>query len=164
MSATYTLRPAQPDDAAFMLAVYASTRADEMALVDWPIEQKQAFVEMQYTAQAQHYARYYPGAEYYIILDGQTALGRLIVCRSPSEILMMDVALLPEFRRRGTGSAVIRDLMADAEQAGIPLRLHVETFNPALRLYERLGFTKTAESGIYLEMEWRPEEKSNHDH
>lgn len=163
MSASYTLRPAQLADAAYMLAVYASTRADEMALVDWAPEQKQAFVQMQYTAQAQHYASYYPTAEYYVVMDGQTALGRLIVCRSPSEILMMDIALLPEYRRQGTGAAVIRDLMDEARQAGIPMRLHVETFNPALRLYERLGFSKTAESGFYLEMEWRPKEKSNHD-
>jgi ribosomal protein S18 acetylase RimI-like enzyme len=163
MSASYTLRPAQPEDAAFMLAAYASTRADEMALLDWSFEQKQAFVQMQYTAQAQHYASYYPTAEYFVIMGGQTMLGRLIVCRSPSDILMMDIALLPEYRHQGTGAAVISDLMAEAEQAGIPMRLHVETFNPALHLYERLGFSKTAESGFYLEMEWSPEEKTIHD-
>ncbi len=39
-------------------------------------------------------------------------------------------------------------------RTGVPVRLHVETFNRALRLYERLGFRPIAESSIYLEMEW----------
>lgn len=162
MSAEYTLLPAQPADAAFLLAVYASTRANEMALVDWTPEQKRGFVQMQYNAQAQHYARVYPGAEYSIILNGKTAVGRLIVNRAHDEILMMDIALLPEYTRAGIGSAIIRELMAEAQQTGKPLRLHVETFNPAQHLYERLGFTKIAESGFYIEMEWRPMEVPTH--
>jgi ribosomal protein S18 acetylase RimI-like enzyme len=153
-AAEVTLRPAQVEDIAFLQAVYASTRAEELALVDWSSEQKQAFVQMQFEAQRRHYAAYYPQAEYSIILRQQQPIGRLIVCRSASEILLMDIALLPEFRSAGIGTALIRALMAEAGQAGLPLRLHVETFNPAQRLYERLGFKPVAEQGIYIQMEW----------
>jgi ribosomal protein S18 acetylase RimI-like enzyme len=156
MPDAYSLRPVQPDDTTFLKAVYASTRAEELERVSWSSEQKQAFVEMQFEAQRRHYATYYPEAEYSIILGQQAPIGRLIVSRANHEILLMDVALLPEFRRAGIGTALMRDLMAEAQQAGLPLRLHVETFNPARRLYERLGFYPISEQGIYIGMEWRP--------
>jgi ribosomal protein S18 acetylase RimI-like enzyme len=70
-------------------------------------------------------------------------------------MLLMDIALLPEYRSHGIGTALIKDLMAEAAQAGRPLRLHVEFFNQALRLYERLGFARMGEMGLYYEMEWR---------
>jgi ribosomal protein S18 acetylase RimI-like enzyme len=50
--------------------------------------------------------------------------------------------------------------MAEASQVGKPMRLHVEFFNRALRLYERLGFSKIGEIGVYYEMEWRPAQVS----
>lgn len=150
-----TLRPAQAEDTAFQIAVYASTRAEEMALVSWSGEQVQAFVQMQFEAQRRHYTAYFPNAEYSIILRQEVPIGRLIVSRSSAEILLMDIALLPEFRQAGIGTSLMRALMAEAQQAGLPLRLHVEINNPARRLYERLGFYPIGEQGIYIEMEWR---------
>ena len=163
MSTQVTLRPAGPQDTAFQLAVYASTRADELALTNWTPAQKQAFVEMQAEAQARHYASFYPGAEHSIILHQSTAIGRLIVWRGSDQILLMDIALLPEYRRAGIGTYLIRSLMDEARQSSKPLHLHVEPFNPALRLYERLGFSKIAESGYYYEMKWDPQENPVYD-
>jgi len=156
MAPSIALRPARPEDTAFQQAVYASTRADELALVDWSPDQKMAFVLMQFNAQATHYSNYYPGAESSIILRNETPVGRLIVDRSGDEILLMDIALLPEHRHGGIGTCLIQALMAEARQSGKALRLYVETFNLAQRLYRRLGFTLVNESGIYGEMEWRP--------
>jgi ribosomal protein S18 acetylase RimI-like enzyme len=150
------LRPAQNDDTAFQLAVYASTRAAELKFVDWGPEQAQAFVQSQFDAQTLHYARFYPQAETSIILNDGTPIGRIIIDRSGSTFLLMDIALLPEYCGRGIGTRLIEDIKMEAEQAGKPLRLHVETFNQAQRLYNRLGFKVIAEEGIYLEMEWRP--------
>ncbi len=158
MTPAYSLIPAQSSDAPFLLAVYASTRAEELAQVDWTPEQKQAFVAMQYNAQASHYARFYPEAEYFIIQCDGVPAGRLIVQRGRTALLLMDIALLPQFQRAGVGTAVICDLMDEARRAGVPVVLHVENFNPARRLYERLGFRVCAEESIYLEMEWQPEE------
>ncbi|GAP12610.1 predicted acetyltransferase [Longilinea arvoryzae] len=158
MSTAFILIPAQTDDAPFLLAVYASTRADELALVDWSAEQKQAFTSMQFDAQSRHYAAYYPEAEYFIIQQGGARIGRLIVERKPKTLLLMDIALLPEYRCQGTGTAILRDLMNEACQTHKTVVLHVESFNPARRLYERLGFRAVSENGIYLEMEWRSEE------
>lgn len=164
MTPAYSLIPAQPSDAPFLLAVYASTRAEELAQVDWTPEQKQAFVAMQYNAQTSHYARVYPDAEYSIIQCGAAPAGRLIVQRGRTALLLMDIALLPQFQRAGVGTAVIRDLMDEARRAAVPVVLHVENFNMARRLYERLGFSVCAEEGFYLEMEWKPEEGQPDEH
>lgn len=148
------LRPLEAADEEFLHAVYASTRADEMALVPWTEEQKAAFVQMQFRAQRQSYLNQYPLAQYYIIEQGGQPVGRMIVDRSEETILLMDIALLPGYRNKGLGTALIRGLLNEADRAHRPVRLHVETFNPALHLYERLGFRSIGESGIYLEMEW----------
>lgn len=151
---TIQLRPAGARDAAFLLEVYASTRADELALVPWTPEQKCAFVEMQFNAQRVGYLDSYPGAEYYVIQQEAVPVGRMIVDRSGSKLLLIDIALLPEYRNAGIGTRLVRDLQEEASQSGKPMILHVEFYNRALRLYERLGFHKAAEMGIYWEMEW----------
>jgi ribosomal protein S18 acetylase RimI-like enzyme len=156
MTMPVTLRPALPDDEAFMFEIYASTRADEMALVDWTEEQKHAFLHMQFHAQRQSYLMEYPEAQYQIILRDSSAIGRIIINRTGKDILLMDIVLLPEHRNTGIGTALVRDLQEEALKANRALRLHVEPFNRALHLYERLRFAKVGEAGIYFEMEWRP--------
>lgn len=152
---TVSLHPASDQDIDFLFQVYAGTRADEMALVDWTVEQRVAFLQMQFNAQRQHYRAYYPAATYHIILREDVPIGRLIVNRSLTEILLIDIALLPEYRNAGIGTALVRQLQDEAMRTGLPVRLHVETFNSARRLYERLGFVPVDETGIYLEMEWK---------
>lgn len=154
--ASALLRPVSSADQEFLFQVYASTRADEMAIVPWTPEQKQAFVQMQYNAQRQSYAMQFPEAEYSVIHKQAIPIGRLIVARSKEEMRLMDIALLPGYRNQGMGTQLIRELMAEAAASKKPLRLHVEFFNPARRLYERLGFRQIAEFGIYFEMEWVP--------
>jgi len=68
----------------------------------------------------------------------------------------VDIAVLPPYRNAGIGTAILRDPLADAAAAQKPVRIHVEKFNPALRLYERLGFVPIADIGVYLFMEWAP--------
>jgi ribosomal protein S18 acetylase RimI-like enzyme len=155
-----SLRPVTPDDEVFLLQVYASTRAEEMALVPWSDEQKQAFLRMQFDAQRQSYRQQFPDAEYSVILRDGIAAGRLIVEQTGERILLIDIALLPAFRNLGIGSKLISDLKAEAQQAGKPLWLDVESFSPVFRLYERLGFKKIDEAGYYLRMEWRPSESA----
>lgn len=151
-----TLRVAMAADEPFFLAVYACTRAEELALVDWNAEQKAAFVSMQYQAQWTHYHTYFPEAEYLVIERDGVAIGREIVRRSDDHIQLMDIALLPQFRGAGIGTALVRHLLAEAQQSGKSVGLHVESFNRAMRLYERLGFAPVGEHGFYVEMKWFP--------
>ena len=124
--------------------------------MNWNEAQQEAFLAMQFTAQHRQYHSQYPDADFQIVLVDGVPGGRLYVARLEDEILLIDVALLTEYRNRGIGTALVEDLLAEAGQAGKPVRLHVEPFNPALRLYIRLGFEKIAEHGFYWFMERAP--------
>ncbi len=124
-------------------------------VVDWSEEQKDWFIRMQFNAQHAWYQEHYVGASFDVILvDGEPA-GRLYVHRREREIRLVDISFLPELRNRGLGSALLHGLMAEAEAAGKPLTIHVEKYNPAMRLYERLGFKPIGETGPYDLMEWK---------
>lgn len=148
------LRAAAADEP-LLRAVYASTRAEELAVTGWSDAQKAAFCDQQFTAQDAHYRAHYPGAQFSIIERGGVPAGRLYVARWEREIRIMDIALLPGHRGAGIGTKLLRELQDEARTAGKALSIHVEKFNPALRLYERLGFRAKEDRGVYLLMEWQ---------
>lgn len=150
------LRPIRPDDHPFLLAVYSSTREAELAGVPWSAEQKASFLRMQFEAQHQYYQEHYGTASFDVILVDGEAAGRLYVARWPRDIRIVDIALLPAFRRRGIGAELIGGLQQEAAASGRTLSIHVERLNPALSLYERLGFRIAEDKGVYYFMEWRP--------
>jgi ribosomal protein S18 acetylase RimI-like enzyme len=136
--------------------VYASTRAEELAVVPWDDAQKEAFLRAQFDAQDAWWRENYSGASFdVIVLDGEPA-GRLYVHRGPSEIRIVDIALLPEHRGGGVGTSLLRDLLAEADESGKSVTIHVERMNPALRFYERLGFALAEDKGVYLFLERPP--------
>ena len=150
-----TFRPAITDDESFLLGVYGSTRLEELALTGWDDAQRNAFVKMQFEAQQSHYRQYYPEGEHLIMLVNGEPVGRLYVADQKEEILILDITILPEHRNAGIGTPILTELKSEAAVTGKPLRIYVETFNPSLRLFERLGFIKSEESGINYLMEWR---------
>jgi len=156
LESRYTLRPIAPEDRDLLLRIYASTREEELAMTDWDEARKAEFLAGQFAAQDTWYRERYPGATLDVIEVGGERAGRLYVHRREREIRLMDIALLPEFRGAGLGTAIVEDLSAEAAAAGKTLTIHVEMYNPALRLYERLGFRRIGEHGVYLLMEWTP--------
>ncbi len=151
-----SLRPSRPDDQPFLAAVYASSRAEELAPVPWTDDQKQAFLAQQFRAQDAAYRENYADGSFSIVeLDG-VPIGRMIVARlEDDELRIVDVALLPEHRNVGTGTRLVGDVIATAERDGLFVSLHVEVWNPAARLYERLGFRAVSANDVHLRMEWR---------
>jgi ribosomal protein S18 acetylase RimI-like enzyme len=148
------LRPARAEDEAFLHQVYGSTRAEELDQVDWSEDQKQAFVDAQFAAQRRSYLNNYPGAEFLVVMAAGEPAGRLYLHRRRAEIRIMDLALLPTYRGRGIGSHLLRQIMAEAQADGRQVTIHVEKFNPALRLYQRLGFRVLQDEGIYYFLAW----------
>jgi GNAT superfamily N-acetyltransferase len=150
---TLALRPATPSDLAFLEALYASTRAEEMALTGWPAEQCRAFLAQQFKAQHGYYHEHYEDAHYLVVCQGDTPIGRLYWYeRDAARINLMDVAFLPPWRGQGLGTALLRGLSTWADLHGQLIELHVEPGNPARRLYQRLGFTAQDNNGVYLRM------------
>ena len=151
-----TLRPVGPGDHEFLVEVYGSTRAEELALVPWTSEQQQAFIRSQFAAQQDHYAQKYPAASHDIIMSDNRQVGRLYVARLDHEIRIVDITLLPGERNAGIGSHLIKQLLAEAERTGRAVRIYVEEFNPSLHLFERLGFSPIEQQGFHRLMQWNP--------
>ena len=153
------LRPVSDADLPFLGRVYASTRAEELAPVPWSEADKAAFCAMQFDAQHHAYRQAYPHATFDVIeVDGQPA-GRLYLDRRPRDIRIVDIALLPEHRGRGVGTALVTAVQAEAEAGGRTVSIHVERFNPALAWYRRLGFQVVGATGeVYLLLEWSGED------
>jgi len=151
-----TYRPVRDADQELNYRIYASTRADEMARVEWSDAEKEAFLRFQYNAQKTYYDEQFPDAAFDLILLGGEPVGRLYVDRRPDEIRLVDVALLPERRGQGIGGRILRSILTEGEEKGLLVRIHVERDNPAMRLYLRLGFEKIEEQGVYHLMEWTP--------
>ncbi|MGH3186447.1 MAG: GNAT family N-acetyltransferase [Streptosporangiaceae bacterium] len=150
------LRPAGAGDAETLYRIYASTREDELAVVPWDAAAKEAFLRMQFDAQDRYYRATFPDASYDLIVAGQEVLGRLYVDRGDTTWLVIDLALLPSRRGQGIGTRLLTRLLAEAQAAAKPVQMHVERFNPAQRLYHRLGFRQIADQGVYLLLERNP--------
>ena len=144
------LRPVTSVDAGLLLELYASTRSEEMALVPWTAEQRQAFIEMQFRAQQDHYTQFYPQATHDIVLENGRPVGRLYVDRLDPEIKIIDITVLPTERNAGIGTYLMRRLLAEAARLGKVVGIYVESFNPSLAFFKRLGFVETEQSGIHI--------------
>lgn len=149
---TLSLRPATQADSEFMYAVYASARTEELAAVPWTAEQKASFLRSQSHAQLSYYAEHYPKAEYSIVVLDGVDIGRILVEHRAEDLRLMDMGLLLEYRGRGVGTKLLADVITRAESIGLPVVLHVESFNPAKRMYERFGFVDDGEVGAYRRM------------
>ena len=153
---TMTLRPVTNNDEAFLLSVYTSTRADELAQVEWQEGQKEAFVKWQFDLQRREYDARFPDAEYYMILIDDRPAGRIWIGRDEKQIRLLDIALLTEFQNRGAGTLLLRRLIDEAARERKVLRHMVFVLNnDAHRFYERLGFVVIEEFGAYKHMEWK---------
>jgi ribosomal protein S18 acetylase RimI-like enzyme len=149
-----TFRRVTDADLPVLARIYASTRAEELAPVPWSDADKAAFLDMQFRAQHAHYQQHYPEADWLMTMRGEENIGRLYLDRLPSQHRIIDIAFLPEYRSRGLGEALLRDLLDEAAAAGKPVSIHVEKLNPAMRLYRRLGFVTEEDKGIYDLMRW----------
>lgn len=155
-SPSVTLRRVEPGDDQFLRCVYASTREEELAPLPWSDDEKAAFLRQQFDAQDEHYRRHYDGASFDVIVLEGVPVGRLFVARWHDEIRIMDLALLIEHRAAGIGTSVLSQLLDEGKRARKRVSVHVEKYNPAIRLYERLGFRAVADKGVYLLMEASP--------
>jgi ribosomal protein S18 acetylase RimI-like enzyme len=149
-----TLRPVTEADQEFLLSAYSSTRAAEMAMVPWSTEQKEAFVKSQFAAQTHHYGLEYPEATHEIICRDGVAMGRLYLDRRDREFHILDVTILPEFRNAGVGSFVLRQILEEAGRNGLPVTIYVESFNPSLDLFRKLGFQLASQDGFQCFLRW----------
>jgi len=151
-----TFRPVADADQSFLARVYASTRRQEFAATPITELQKAALLLLQFRAQQAHFAQHYPQADRLVVMGGGYDIGRLYIERWPARHGIIDLTLLPEFRGRGAGEPLLRDLMDEAAAAAKDVSILVEKYNPAMRLCRRLGFVTEEDKGVYDLMRWSP--------
>jgi ribosomal protein S18 acetylase RimI-like enzyme len=152
----FTLRPEVAEDEPFLRRLYTSTREEELAVTGWSDAEKAAFLAMQFDARRAAYLVSYPCAERSVVLVGSVPAGRLLVLRTSEEIRIVDVALLPEHRGLGLGTAILTPVLEEARASGRPVRIHVDRTNRAQSLYARLGFAPVSDAGPYQSWERPP--------
>jgi len=158
LAARIILRPViLPDDEEFLIRLYYTTR-DDIQLAPIDEEQKKTLSLMQYLAQKQHYTTQFQNSSHDIILFDKKCVGRLWTARYETEILGIDLSILPEYRNHKIGSKLLKDLFAEAAVTKRVFNFHVLRTNiDAMRLYERLNCKLTGETPTHFKMQWRPE-------
>lgn len=151
-----TARPMTDDDLAFVAELYASTRQNELAVSGWSQEAIASFLAFQHEAQHRHYRQHFHDAEWLILERQGEAIGRLYLRQLEGRLHIIDISLVPEARNQGVGSAILHDLLDHAHRRGEAVSIHVEKFNPARRLYSRLGFAEVEDRGAYDLLVTRP--------
>ena len=149
-----TLRETAPADEPFLRNLYRSTREPELALTNWSDEQKRAFCDQQFDFQDRWYRSQNPDARFLVIERDGAPIGRLYLRETESEVGVMDIALVPEARNAGLGTALMEWVKTGASARNAAVTLHVEVFNPARALYARLGFREVSTQGMHILMRW----------
>jgi len=156
LSQGFSLRAERDGDIPFLLALFASTREDELAHAPWTPQQKSDFLAMQFNAQRSHYRGQMPDGLWLVLVHDGAPVGRIYLDWGPTTLNLVDIALIPQLRGQGVGSQLMKAILDLSEQADKITVLFVEKFNPALRLYQRLGFVTVRDTDIHLEMERAP--------
>ena len=158
-----SLRAEQEEDRPFLRKVYGETRAHEQQYTNWTAAQFESFLDQQFAAQHEYYHANYSEALFQVIvMKPSEPIGRFYVQEGPDEFRVIDIALLTGWQRQGIGGYLMREVIDRAREAGKDVSIHVEQNNPAMRLYERLGFSKVEANGVYHLMKWStsPENES----
>lgn len=156
------LREEDELDLPLLRALYASTRADELARSGWPEAQQQAFVDQQFTAQRLQYRQHYTGAAFLVVERDGASIGRIYLHWGRDELRLMEITLLPEYRRQGIARVLLAQLIEWTQARRLAITLHVEPFNPAHAWYARLGFTTVEQRGVYHFMRREPIDAARH--
>ena len=154
MSQVLTLRPARTDDQEFLYRLFYSVYSEKLQLVPLNAEEKKTLVELMYQSFTRHYDSLAAGSDDRLVLLNNESIGRMILFQMREEIRLADLAILPQYRGRGIGTALISQVQTESMMSKRPVRLQVARFDRALKLYQRLGFYKTDAIGPHLHLEW----------
>ena len=155
-------RPARVEDQDFLYKVYASTRSD-IEIMCLGSTEKSKLLQMQFAAQKHSYKASFPNASFLIIMLSNVPVGRFYVNRPGEEILIIDIALLPEYRGQGIGSRLMTGIFEEASNTNLSVYLTVAIDNTAaFHWYESLGFEKVEDLQTHFRMRWQPGLSSSH--
>lgn len=133
----YRYRPATDEDDAFVYALHRAALGDAIEATWGPWDD---------TVQRRFHEQWFsPDRLQIVLVDGEEA--GLVDAQLDAPVFYISrIEILPRFQGRGLGSRILQDLLASARRHGATAaELHVLQANRARSLYERLGFTVTAD-------------------
>jgi ribosomal protein S18 acetylase RimI-like enzyme len=151
----WRLRSATEQDEPFLFHLYKMSRVEEFSTTGIGEAHFDVLMRMQYSARKAAYESNYPGARRYIVNADGTDAGQIWVFGDSAQYRVIDIAIAGEFQNQGIGAFLMTDLIAQANQAGVPLRCSVATNNPgSLRFHQRLGFRIVSSNEAYHQLEY----------
>jgi GNAT superfamily N-acetyltransferase len=151
---TLTLRPPRPDEDLFALELAA--RELELTALQLPPAVAEPFVRMQARAQRQGYAATWPELRDRVMeFDGEVA-GRVILHRDAARLLVIDLVVLPAFRRRGLTREVLDQCKQEATEHGVPVESSMLAETRHLQTFLHLGFHVVGERPPHILLRWDP--------
>ena len=138
-------RPAGPDDFDYCERLYFA----EMERINRELK-------LDRDAQKASFRRQWVASEVRIIEHGGTDIGWLQSAIRDGALFLGQLFVEPAFQGQGIGTQVMNILIAEATGAGRAMTLGVVKINPALRLYQRLGFRITHEDARKFYMRREP--------
>src|SRR5213075_811823 len=102
--ASISLRAIAPEDDGFLLALYKSSRGDDLRALGWDEQRISEFLDMQYEAQQRFHTSEYKKAVDQIVLRGKEPVGRVTFEPREHEIRCVEVSLMAGHRNAGIGT------------------------------------------------------------
>jgi len=147
-------RAETPDDETFLRRLITETIALELGADHWPEPMRTQLLGIQYHNRRMGPRSGFPAGESHVIQSDGVSAGWIYFVRTETEIHIVEIMVLPEFRGQGIGAEALRQVIGLA--LGKPVRLTVNVLNAgAIRLYERLGFRRVGGNEVQDEMEVR---------
>lgn len=144
----------------FLRKLHAWHRWADLSLLPWDDQQKEAFLDSQFDMQHRHYATSYANAQFLVLCEDETVIGRISVAEDETALRLLDILLHPQRRGLGIGGALIGALQEQADGRAAAVVLHVDKANPAQKLYQRLGFRLVGDAGAAWCMEYGSESEA----
>ncbi len=157
--ATLTVRLARDTEAdeKFLYELFVAARSAELA--DMPIDAagKDFLLRMQYRSKIATYRQAYPAARWEVVELAGEPVGLLVTDVGDRYVTYVDIALAAEAQGRGLATRVMMQALEEPRRLGLSARVNVLEQNAAsLKLVERLGFRRLAESPPFVQFEWKP--------
>lgn len=145
----YQLIISKEEDSEFFMELFGEIKSSELLLDTWPEPLKSQLVGMQYHAFAQSTLSEFPDCIDYLIVCQSEKAGRLQLVKRASGMRVVNISISAAFRGRGIATAILKELITEADNLQIPVFLDVDKTNgQALTIYYKLGFKIAQEDEI----------------
>jgi ribosomal protein S18 acetylase RimI-like enzyme len=148
---------ATENDSEFFMELFSEIKGSELLLHSWPPTIREQLLSMQYRGFMKSIQEEYPNHEDFLILFQSKMAGRLQIEKNDSFFRIINISLMPDFRGKGIGSYILKNILKEANLRQIPVELDVDVSNPAFFVYQNLGFNIIYCDEVKILMKYFPE-------